>query len=601
MPTMMPCVTGRGRPLHADCYDRRGRKIGLELEKPIRLPKPEPSEFAFKRQPRVSICEKQLAEGLLQQREGFLMAGKRSSKHRLQPGLPPGALPPGTVAPKPVRLFPQPKPTKRKGLGGEATYFHVQGRPWESIGYATLEKEHVDRLKSSRPPTAEEIQAEVEQLREEERQNKEEENRMRSYYHEIDEARRERELEVQRQIDAEAEDDDAEKAAEAKRLMVLHKSLQARHENDVRVQSAIRSIGAAKCSAMWTAQIEERAMMERLQAEHDVEQARKDTAFNESKWGSAAEQDLAAHNKRLAFGNAVRQQINDHRQLRHMAEERRREESRQMRDAYEEYKRFQADHAVATGQRKKNYRNELFHYIKLHQDFGRILCEQEQRDELRANKYVIEKEAKRLEQRQQKAAIDLAKERKREALYVMQQKILDANDNREEMRLLAEHERLERKYRLEERQAVEKRRRQAEELRQGNLEAMANINKLRACYYAQRQREMDEMKVDRAKYEEQQKIELEKKLGRKLDLHEGVTAQMEEHERARRREIENERLESEKARAMEKQRQKEIDMVISVKLNELAKKKCMPQAALQSLTGRVTHAREPKLSAHFLP
>lgn len=375
-------------------------------------------------------------------------------------------------------------------------------------------------------------------------------------------------------------------------------ALQARHENDVRVQSAIRAIGAAKCSAMWTAQIEERAMMERLQAEHDVEQARKDTAFNESKWGSSSEQDLVAHNKRLAFGAAVRQQINDHRQLRHLAEERRREESRQMRDAYDEYKRFQADQTVANGQRKTNYRNELFHYIKLHQDFGRMLCEQEQRDELRANKYVIDKEAQRLEQRQQKAAIDLAKERKRDALYAIQQKILDAKDNREEMRLLAEHERLERKYRLEERKAVEKRRRQADELRQGNLEAMTQINKLRACYYAQRQREMDEMKLDRAKYEEQQKIEQEKKLGRKFSLHEGVTAQMEEHERARRREIENERVESDKARAMEQQRQKEIDMVISVKLDELAKKKCLPQNALQSLTGRVTYTGQAKLSAH---
>lgn len=205
--------------LPSECYDRNKRKIGLEMEKPVRLPKPVPTDFlgAFKRQPRVSICEKQLAEGLLQQRDGFLLAGKKGNRR---------TLPPGTVAPKPVGLFRPVKPTKRKGLGGEATYFHVLGQPWESKGFATLQKEHVDRMKSSRPPTAEEIQAEVEQLREEERQNKEEEDRVRSYYHEIDEARRERELEVQRQIDAEADDDDAEKAAEAKRLMVLHKSLQ---------------------------------------------------------------------------------------------------------------------------------------------------------------------------------------------------------------------------------------------------------------------------------------------------------------------------------------------------------------------------------------
>lgn len=234
---------------------------------------------------------------------------------------------------------------------------------------------------------------------------------------------------------------------------------QARHATDERVQTAIRAIGAAKCSAMWTAQIEERAMMDRLQEEHDMAQARKDTAFNESKWGSLPHQELLAHNKRLEFGAAVRQQINDRRQLRHLAEERRRDESRQMRDAYDEYKRFQLDQTVANGQRKTHYRKELFHYIQLHKDFGRLLCEQERRDELRANEYVLNKEQQRLEQRQQKAAVEADKARKRDALYVIQQKILDAKDNREEMRLLAEHERLERKYRLDERQAVEHRRR----------------------------------------------------------------------------------------------------------------------------------------------
>ncbi|KAH8275723.1 hypothetical protein KR044_007379 [Drosophila immigrans] len=600
MPTM-PCVTRANRSLHPDCYDRLGRKVGLELERSKRPSKLLPTDQRAAKQLRLRICEKQQQESLLQQQRavGFHLSSGPGSKSLTKPR----ALPPGTVAPPAVRLpYRSPaKPTKRKGCGGEATYFHVLGQPWESKGFAELAKQEVDRMRASRPPTAEELQAEQERNQEEERLNKEEEERVRTHYHEIDEARRERELEVQRQIDAEADDDDEEKAAEARRLMVLHKSLQARHATDERVQTAIRAIGAAKCSAMWTAQIEERAMMERLQEEHDVEQARKDTAFNESKWGTLPHQELLAHNKRLEFGAAVRQQINDRRQLRHLAEERRREESRQMRDAFEEFKRFQAEQSLQSGQRKRDYRKELFHYIQLHQEFGRLLCEQERRDELRANDYVLKKEQQRLEQRQQKAAVEADKSRKRDALYVIQQKILDAKDNREEMRLLAEHERLERKYRLEERQAVEHRRRLVAELRHGNRQAMEQINKLKACYYAQRQREMDEVKEERARYEQQRKVELDQKLGRKLSLHQGVTAQMEEHERARRRDLEQERVESDRARALEQQRQKEIDMVISVKLDELAKKRCLPQNAIQSLTGRVASAAHKKLSNHFQP
>ncbi|KAH8396351.1 hypothetical protein KR222_008892 [Zaprionus bogoriensis] len=600
MPIAMPCVTRAGRSLHPDCYDRLGRKLGLEFERAKRQQKTPASETPGKRQLRLRICEKQQQEAALQQSRavGFELSTGTGSKTLQKPR----TLPPGTVPPtaRMVKRVPQ-KPTRRKGQGGEATYFHVLGQPWESKGFAELQKDDVERMKAARPPTAEELQAEAERLQEEERANKEEAERVRMYYYEIDEARRERELEVQRQIDAEVDADDEEKAAEARRLMVLHKSLQARHATDERVQTAIRAIGAAKCSAMWTAQIEERAMMGRLQEEHDMEQARKDNAFNESKWGSLPHQEKLAHDKRLAFGAAVRQQISDRRQLRHLAEERRREESRQMHDAYEEYKRFQMEQLQAKGERKTHYRNELVHYIKLHQDFGRLLCEQEQRDEIRANAFVIKKEQQRIEQRQQKAAVEADKERKRDALYVIQQKILDAKDNREEMRLLAEHERIERKYRLEERQAVEQRRRLTEELRRGNRQAMEHINKLKACYYTQRQREMDEVKEERARYEQQREVEQQQKLDRKLSLYQGVTAQMEEQERARRREQELERVESERARAMEEQRQKEIDMVISVKLDELAKKRCLPQNALQSLTGRVASASHKKLSNHYQP
>ncbi|XP_034099170.1 trichohyalin [Drosophila albomicans] len=605
MPTSMPCVTRAKRCLHPDCYDRLGRKVGLELERSKRPLKqqllPSSTEQRAAKQLRLRICEKQQQESLLQQQRavGFELSSGTGSKSLHKPR----ALPPGTVAPPAPRsvIRPPAKPTKRKGCGGEATYFHVLGQPWESKGFAELAKEEVDRMRAARPPTADELLADHERHQEEERLNKEEEERVRTYYHEIDEARRERELEAQRQIDAEADDDDEVKATEARRLMVLHKSLQARYATDQRVQTADRAIGAAKCSAMWTAQIEERAMIERLQEQHDEEQAKKDNAFNESKWGTLPHQELLAHNKRLEFGAAVRQQINDRRQLRHLAEERRREESRQMRDAFEEFKRFQTEQAQASGQRKRDYRKELFHYIQLHQDFSRMLCEQERRDELRANDFVLKKEQQRLEQRQQKAAIEADKARKRDALYVIQQKILDAKDNREEMRLLAEHERLERKYRMEERQAVEHRRRLVSELRLGNRLAMEQINKLKACYYTQRQREMDEVKEERARYEQQQKAEQQQRLGKKLSLHHGVTAQMEEHERARRRDLEQERVASERARVLEEQRQKEIDMVISVKLDELAKKRCLPHNAIQSLTARVASGASKKLSNHFQP
>jgi len=135
----MPCVTRTGRSLHPDCYDRLGRKIGLELERAKRPMKSLPSNQQEKKQLRLRICEKQQQEAFLQQQRavGFQLSSGPGSKSLQKPR----ALPPGTVAPPAARmpLRRQEKPMKRKGRGGEATYFHVLGQPWESKGFAELD------------------------------------------------------------------------------------------------------------------------------------------------------------------------------------------------------------------------------------------------------------------------------------------------------------------------------------------------------------------------------------------------------------------------------------------------------------------------------
>lgn len=231
MPTNMPCVTRRARTLHPDCYDRLGRKVGLELERCKHPLKMQPDNARGRRQLALRICEKEQQEAMRQQARstGFQLSAGVGLKSRTKQR----PLPPGTTSPPMSRSLPRPyqKPLRRKGSGGEATYFHVVGQPWESRGYCELEKEEVERLKSLKPPTPEELQAEQERLQEEERLNKEEAENIRMYFYEIDEARRERERELQRQLDAEVEGDD-EKANEARRLMVLHKQLTVSEERE---------------------------------------------------------------------------------------------------------------------------------------------------------------------------------------------------------------------------------------------------------------------------------------------------------------------------------------------------------------------------------
>jgi len=64
--------------------------------------------------------------------------------------------------------------------------------------------------------------------------------------------------------------------------------------------------------------------------------------------------------------------------------------------------------------------------------------------------------------------------------------------------------------------------------------------------------------------------------------------------------LENEHLAFERERAAEAQRQKEIDTVITVKLDDLQKRGCLPNLAVRSLKGRVENAgNKKKLGSEF--
>jgi len=129
---------------------------------------------------------------------------------------------------------------------------------------------------------------------------------------------------------------------------------------------------------------------------------------------------------------------------------------------------------------------------------------------------------------------------------------------------------------------------------------MEHLSQMKACFYVQRERELKEMIEYRKKHEEQMKREAEEQAIKKACLRSSVSCQIEEREKARRRELEEEHLAFERERAAEAQRQKEIDTVITVKLDDLQKRGCLPNLAVQSLKGRVANAgNKKKLGAEF--
>ncbi|KAH8232572.1 hypothetical protein KR032_009668 [Drosophila birchii] len=571
MPMVLSCRARGSMKLHPDCYDRLKRPIYMEPPPRANIVKDEP-------------------------------CGVRRDKP-VKPKEQKRPLPPGTIPPRPM---PGPQPGQRTGGnkapprarnydGAKATFFHIKGQPWESKGYAELSKNDLDRMRAWRPPTVEERRAEHERQLEEQQYQTAEAERMRIYFHDIDEQRREREREAEKRYDAEADEDiDEDRKVEAKRLQVLHRALDAKYESDVRVKEATRAISEAKCSAMWTAQIQERKLLDRIQSDHDEEMARKNLLYNNSKWGTIEQNDQKKEEQRKQFGMAVREQIKDREQLRFMAEDRVRAEARELRSAIDEVKKAEVAEVESQAKRKVAHREELNTYLQLHKDFLRMMCEQDQRDEMRAYEYRVLKEKQLREQRAEREAIEADAQQKRNVLVAVGQKTLDAKGNREEMHYLAEVERMERKYRENERKAAEKERRMAADIKKANLEHMEHLSQMKACYYVQREREIKEMIEYRAKYEEQMKNEAAEQDLKKHCLHTAVTCQIEEREKARRRELDDERLAIEREKAAEAQRQKEIDTVITVKLDDLQKRGCLPSNAVRSLKGRVANADSKK-------
>ncbi|EDV34454.1 uncharacterized protein Dana_GF20956 [Drosophila ananassae] len=575
MPMVMPCRSRSGTKLPPDCYDRVRRPIYVEA----------PALSTIVEEPQ---C-------------GSRRDKPVKPKDQRRP-LPPGTRPPGPLpVPGQHKVGGGKAPRGRHYDGAKATFFHIKGQSWESKGYAELSLSELERMRAQRPKTTEERRAEQDRRMEEQQYHTAEAERMRNYYHDIDEQRREKEREAEKQHDVEADEDvDEERRIEAKRLQVLHRALDAKYESDERVKEASRAISEAKCSAMWTAQIQERKLLNRIQSDHDEEMARKNLAYNNAKWGTVEEKDQAEEERRKQFGMAVREQISDREKLRFMAQDRLRLEARDMRSFIEENKKAEAAEVENQSRRKSAYREELNKYIKLHRNFVRMMCEQDQRDETRAFEYLKLKEKELRAQRAEKEAIEADAKRKRDVLFAVGQKILDAKDNREEMHFLAEHERLERKYRENERQAAEKQRRMAAELKRGNLEQMEHLSQMKACYYVQRERELKEMIEYRAKLEEQLKKEAEEQAQKKACLRTSVACQIEEREKARRRELETSHLNFERDRAAEAQRQKEIDTVIAVKLDDLQKRGCLPNQAVRSLKGRVANAgNKKKIGSEF--
>ncbi|EDV45867.1 eukaryotic translation initiation factor 3 subunit A [Drosophila erecta] len=579
MPMVMSCRSRAAMKLHADCYDR--------LKKPIHLDTPT-----------ISAVDEKPTCGVRRDRP-------------VKPKVPRRPLPPGTRLPNPQNIPGQPvrstvgggkaPPRARRYDGAKATFFHIKGQSWESKGYAELSQGELDRMRASRPRTTEERRAEQDRRMEEQQYHTAEAERMRNYFHDIDEQRRERERETQKRDDDEADEDvNEERRVEAKRLQVLHRALDAKYETDVRVKDATRAISEAKCSAMWTAQIQERKLLNRIQLDHDEEMALKNRDYNNAKWGTVEQHDQAEEERRRQFGNAVREQISDREKLRFLAQDRLRMEAKDLRAAIDEYKKAELAEGEMRSRRKLAYRDELNKYTNLHRNFVRMMCEQDQRDENRAFEYLKLKEQQLKQQRAEREAIAADEKRKRDVLFAVGQKILDAKDNREEMHFLAEHERLERKYRENERKAAEKERKMAAELKRANMEQMERLSQMKACYYVQRERELKEMIEYRKKHEEQMKREAEEQAIKKACLRSSVSCQIEEREKTRRRELEDEHLAFERERAAEAQRQKEIDTVITVKLDDLQKRGCLPNLAVRSLKGRVANAdNKKKLGAEF--
>ncbi|XP_060656950.1 trichohyalin [Drosophila nasuta] len=363
---------------------------------------------------------------------------------------------------------------------------------------------------------------------------------------------------------------------------VLSRALLAKQEQEEDVKRINRMILDAKCKAVREAQIQEKQQLAKALREDDERLAKMVNERAKQALSAEDERERLEIEKRAKYAQDIRQQLSERENQRFLEAQRVAAEAKHLKKATELIREEEERQRNFIQLRKLRFREELQRIREMSSVFKTMLIEQERLAELRVAAYMREKQAKERQLKDTQKLLKKEFERRQQRIYTIAAEAQETRETNEELKYLKERNRVEREYRqrekeaamakrLAERDLLESRAQQAQEMKQRIAQEIAHAEEeFNKVLERMRDEEEKQRRLDREREERSQVY--------RRDLKQQMTEK--EAERRRRADIEQDRMQ--KWLEQEQQRDANIKHVISSKIAAM-RENCLPEKYLKEV------------------
>ncbi|KAH8261145.1 hypothetical protein KR044_003928 [Drosophila immigrans] len=363
---------------------------------------------------------------------------------------------------------------------------------------------------------------------------------------------------------------------------VLSRALLAKQEQEEDVKRINRMILDAKCKAVREAQIQEKQQMAKALREDDERLAKMVNERAKQALSAEDERERLEIEKRAKYAQDIRQQLSERENQRFLEAQRVAAEAKHLKKASELLREEEERQRNFIQLRKLRFREELQRIRDMSAVFKTMLCEQERLAELRVAAYMREKQAKERQLKDTQKLFKKEFERRQQRIYTIAAEAQQTRETNEELKYLKERNRVEREYRQREKEAALAKRLAERDLLESRAQQAQEMKQRLAQEIAHAEEEFNKV-LERMRDEEEKQRRLDREREARSQVYRRDLKQQmtdKEAERRRRAEIEQDRLQ--KWLEQEQQRDANIKHVISSKIAAM-RENCLPEKYLKEV------------------
>ncbi|EDV52759.1 cilia- and flagella-associated protein 45 [Drosophila erecta] len=363
---------------------------------------------------------------------------------------------------------------------------------------------------------------------------------------------------------------------------VLSRAFLARQEQEQEVKQINRMILDAKCKAVREAQIHEKHLLSKALREDDERLAR---MVNERAQKALTEEDERERlevERRNRYAKEIRQQLSERENVRYLEAKRVADEAKDIRRATELLRSQEEQQRAFVQLRKQRFREELQRIRDMSNVFKAMLSEQERLADLRVTAYMRDKQEKERQLKEMQRLVKKEFERRQQRIFTVAAEAMETRQTNDELKYLKERDRVEREYRQREKEAAIARREAERDLLEARAQQAQEMKQRLALEIAHAGEEFAKVMNRMREEEEKQKVLDRQRDAQRQVYRQDLRQQMTDKQSERRRLAELEAGRVQKWLDQEKQRDANIQQVISAKIAAM-RENCLPEKYLREV------------------